>query len=360
VPGIDFSNDPLLQGRLFSYTDTQLSRLGGANFHELPINKGVCPMHNFQRDGQHRQYIGTGRVAYEPNTLANGEEFRIDGRSFDPVGPTGFTSHPEALESPKLRTRSPSFDDHYSQARLFWVSQSAPEQAHLVAAFQFELSKLQTPAIRQRMVDTLAHVDADLALSVGAALGTNPPDKAAATAWPGFREGPGMADLAPSPSLSMVVAQSAGIATRKVAILVADGVNGAAVRAVQQALAAAGAMSTLVGPSLCPVQCADGDPLAVDATLDNAPSVLFDALYLPPMAAGAEGLASDPRALRCVEQACRHGKTVAASGTSARLITAAGVGPALPGVLVEASDEVSAAFLATLITAMGQHRYWSH
>lgn len=358
VPGIDFSNDPLLQGRLFSYTDTQLSRLGGANFHELPINKGVCPMHNFQRDGMHRQSIASGRVAYEPNTLANGEEFRVDGRSFDPVGPSGFTSHPEALEPPKLRARSASFDEHYAQARLFWISQSAPEQDHLVAAFQFELSKLQTPAILQRMVDTLAHVDAELAQRVAAPLGTKPPDKAAATAWPGFREGPVIAGLAPSPSLSMAVGKSAGIATRKVAILVADGVNGAAVRAVQQALAAAGAMSKLVGPTLCPVRCAGGEPLAVDATLDNAPSVLFDALYLAPTEAGAEGLAGDARALRAVEQACRHGKTVAASGSGARLIAAVGVDPTRLGVLVNPSDDVPTAFTAALVTAMGQHRHW--
>jgi catalase len=358
VPGIDFSNDPLLQGRLFSYTDTQLSRLGGPNFHELPINKGVCPMHNFQRDGMHRQSIGTGRVAYEPNTLANGEEFRVDGRSFDPVGPAGFTSHPEALEPPKLRARSASFDEHYAQARLFWVSQSVPEQDHLVAAFQFELSKLQTPAIRQRMVNTLAHVHTELAQRVAAPLGTSPPDKAAATAWPGYREGPAVADLAPSPALSMVVNQSAGIATRKVAVLVADGVQSAAVRAMQQALAAAGAKCTLVGPTLCPVRCADGEQLAVDATLDNAPSVLFDALYLPPVAQAADGLTRYPQAVRCVEQAARHGKTVAASGSGARLVDAAGVNPAQPGVLVDASDEVTAAFSAAMVAAMGQHRHW--
>ena len=163
VPGIDFSNDPLLQGRLFSYTDTQLSRLGGPNFHELPINKGVCPFHNFQRDGMHRQLIGTGRVAYEPNSLASGEEFRVEG---EVTGSTGFTSFPQALESPKIRRRSASFNDHFSQARMFWISQTGPEQDHIVAAFQFELSKLETPAVRQRMVDNLAHVDAALATRV--------------------------------------------------------------------------------------------------------------------------------------------------------------------------------------------------
>ncbi len=156
VPGIDFTNDPLLQGRLFSYTDTQISRLGGANFHELPINKGVCPFHNFQRDGMHRQTIARGQVAYEPNSLGNGQEFRVDG------GSKGFQSFPEELEPPKLRRRSPSFDDHFTQARLFFNSQSTAEKEHIIAAFRFELSKLEVPAIRQRMVDNLAHVDEKL------------------------------------------------------------------------------------------------------------------------------------------------------------------------------------------------------
>jgi catalase len=358
VPGIDFSNDPLLQGRLFSYTDTQLSRLGGPNFHELPINRGVCPVHNFQRDGQHRRSIDAGPVAYEPNTLTNGEEFRVDGRSCDPVGPTGFTSHPGALESPKLRAGSASFDEHHAQARLFWVSQSAHEQDHLVAAFGFELSKVKTVGIRQRMVDSLTLVHADLAERVGVTLGTMSPDKAAATDRPGFREGPVAADLAPSPSLSMVVAQSAGISTRKVAVLVADGVHGTAVRAVQQALEAAGAHARLVGPTLRRVLCAEGGHLMVDATLDNAPTVLFDAIYLPPMAVGADGLVGNLQASRCVEQACRHGKTVAASGSSVGLIAAAGVAPAHPGLVLDASDEVTAAFTAALVQAMGQHRHW--
>ena len=157
VPGIDFSNDPLLQGRLFSYTDTQLSRLGGPNFHEIPINRGVCPFHNFQRDGMHRMLINKGPVSYEPNSLANGSEFRADG------GQQGFQSFAEATEPPKIRRRSPSFDDHFSQATLFWNSQSPAEKDHIVAAFQFELSKVEMAAIRQRVVDNLAHVDSKLA-----------------------------------------------------------------------------------------------------------------------------------------------------------------------------------------------------
>ncbi|MEZ0309602.1 MAG: catalase, partial [Ramlibacter sp.] len=165
VPGIDFSNDPLLQGRLFSYTDTQLSRLGGPNFHELPINKGVCPFHNFQRDAMHRMLVAKGQVAYEPNSLGNGSEFRVDG------GQQGFQSFDEELDSPKIRRRSPSFDDHFSHATLFWNSQSAAEKDHIVAAFQFELSKVEVPAVRQRVVDNLAHVDPKLARKVAEPLG---------------------------------------------------------------------------------------------------------------------------------------------------------------------------------------------
>ncbi|HZY15096.1 MAG TPA: catalase, partial [Ramlibacter sp.] len=163
VPGIDFTNDPLLQGRLFSYTDAQIGRLGGPNHHELPINRAVCPVHNFQRAGQHRLGISRGRVSYEPNTLATGSEFRVDG------GEQGFQSYGAssgANETPKVRRRSASFDDHFGQATLFWNSQSAAEKEHIAAAFQFELSRVEAASVRQRVVDNLAHVDARLARKV--------------------------------------------------------------------------------------------------------------------------------------------------------------------------------------------------
>ena len=233
VPGIDFSNDPLLQGRLFSYTDTQLSRLGGPNFHELPINRGVCPMHNFQRDGIGRQLIAKGQVSYEPNSLASGSEFRVDG------GQQGLQSHAEEMESPKIRRRSPSFDDHFSQATLFYNSQSAAEKDHIVAAFQFELSKVDTIAVRQRMVDNLAHVDAKLARKVAEPLGIAPPDAKAAAGRPGFRDHRVKLAVDASPALSME-GSGGGIATRKVAVLVADGVETGALKALQQALADGG------------------------------------------------------------------------------------------------------------------------
>ena len=243
VPGIDFSNDPLLQGRLFSYTDTQISRLGGANFHEIPINRAVCPMHNFQRDGMHRQSVNKGRVAYEPNTLGNGAEFRADG------GAQGFQSRSDALESPKTRRRSPSFDDHFSQAALFWNSQSATEKDHIVAAFRFELSKVEVPDIRQRMVDNLAHVDAKLATRVAAPLGINAPDAKAAAGRLGFRDYKITQTVEEDAALSMA-RPAPDIKTRKVAILVADGIDLFTFKRVQQDLLDAGAVCKVIAPQL--------------------------------------------------------------------------------------------------------------
>ena len=366
VPGIDFSNDPLLQGRLFSYTDTQLSRLGGANFHELPINRPQCPMHNFQRDGIHRQQVNTGQVAYEPNTLANGNpgsEFRVDGKQ---VPAQGFTSVPELLESPKIRQRSPSFDDHFSQARMFWISQTTAEQDHLVAAFQFELSKLGTPAIRQRLVDNLAHVDAELAARVAAPLGINPPDAQAATQWPGFRQAPHPVDVVASPALSMAPTSPGSVATRQVAILVCTGVDGTAVAAVQQALKDAGACSKIIAATLGTVEMADGGHLAVDCTLVTTPSVVFDAVYLPCLGMHAAALVADGDAVHFVLEAYKHCKPIAASGSGTGLLaslgitmpTDPGVTQPQPGVVLAAAGELPATFVPEFIQAMKKHRHW--
>ncbi len=362
VPGIDFSNDPLLQGRLFSYTDTQLTRLGGPNFHELPINKGVCPFHNFQRDGMHRQLIGTGRVAYEPNTLASGEEFRVEG---EVSGSDGFVSFPQAMESAKLRQRSATFNDHYSQARMFWISQSVPEQDHIVAAFQFELSKLETPAIRQRMVDNLAHVDAELAQRVAAPLGIDPPNAAAAAARRGFRKAPFAVDVQPSPALSMAASVDGSIATRCVAILVADGVDGAGVDAVKQALMNAGGQCKVVAAALGSVATASGARLAVDCTFGNTPSIAFDAVFLP--ALGGAPLTIHGDAVHFVLEAYKHCKAIAAAGSGAALLaslgvsmpTDAGVTQPLGGVVLCGAGKLPGDFAEAFIAAVGQHRHWS-
>ena len=364
VPGIDFSNDPLLQGRLFSYTDTQLSRLGGPNFHELPINQGVCPFHNFQRDGIHRQMIGTGKVAYEPNTLASGKEFRVDGVV---TGPAGFMSFPELLEPPKLRVRSASFNDHYAQARMFWISQTVPEQDHIVSAFQFELSKLETPAIRQRMVDNLAHVDAKLAARVAAPLGIGAPDAKAAAARPGFRTAPAVVVVKASAALSMAGSVNGDIATRRIAMLVADGVDGVALGSVRQALESVGASCKVLAAGLGTVATADGGCLAVDARLVTTPSITFDAVYLPPLAAGgASALAGNGDAVHFVLEAYKHCKAIAASGSGAGLLSslglpapkAGGISEPRAGVVLSGPDASQAALIAAFIAAIGKHRHW--
>lgn len=362
VPGIDFSNDPLLQGRLFSYTDTQLSRLGGANFHEIPINRAVCPMHNFQRDGMHRQAIAKGRVAYEPNTLGNGTEFRVDG------GAQGFQSYPEELEPPKIRRRSPSFDDHFSQAALFWNSQSAPEKDHIVAAFRFELSKVDVPEIRQRMVDNLAHVDLKLAARVAAPLGIKPPDPKAAAGRLGFRDYRITSKVEEDPALRMVGRPGGSAKTRKVAILVADGVEAAALKRLQQDLTDAGAQCKLVGPHLGTVSTSSGRQLAVDHTFTNAPSVMFDAVLIPGGSESVATLGGMGDAVHFVLEAYKHCKTICAVNDGAQLLATLGfslgkdleqVGVPTPGVLIAdarkvTDGQVSQDFLA----AIAQHRHW--
>ena len=362
VPGIDFSNDPLLQGRLFSYTDTQLSRLGGANFHEIPINRGVCPMHNFQRDGMHRQSIAKGRVAYEPNTLANGTEFRVDGAA------QGFQSFPEALESPKIRRRSPSFDDHFSQATLFWNSQSMVEKDHIVEAFRFELSKVETPEIRQRMVDNLAHVDAKLAARVAAPLGINVPDPKAAAGRLGFRDYRITNHVEESPALRMTGHAGGGIKTRKVAILVADGVETATIRRLQQDLLQAGAICKLVAPHLGTVSTASGRQIAVDHTLTNMPSVMFDAVVIAGGAASTATLGSMGEAVHFVLEAYKHGKPICALNEGVQLLSTLGF---QAGKSAELVDEPTAGVIVAdarktpegkvsehFIAAMALHRHW--
>ncbi|MBY0242125.1 MAG: catalase, partial [Burkholderiaceae bacterium] len=229
IPGIDFSNDPLLQGRLHSYVDTQISRLGGANFHELPINAPISPLHNNQRDGMHRQAIFPGRVAYEPNSLGGGCPYQAGMAGFNSVGGA------QAQED-KVRGQPALFADHYSQARLFWQSQTGHEQRHIIHGFRFELSKVAVAAIRERMLAMLANVDAALVAAVAAGLGVPvPAPLPLATTLP-------LPVYSPSPALSLMARPGQqGIAARQVAILVADGVDGDGVRAIQAALAQDGA-----------------------------------------------------------------------------------------------------------------------
>jgi len=354
VPGIDFSNDPLLQGRLFAYTDAQLARLGGPNHHELPINRGVCPLHNFQRDGRHRTGIARGRVAYEPNTLGSGSEFRVDG------GEQGFQSFEEEVESPKIRRRSPSFDDHFSQATLFWNSQGSGEKEHLIAAFQYELSKVETPAIRQRIVDNLAHVDARLARKVAEPLGIGPPEPKSAAGQAGFREPRVKPPLESAPSLSMEPTGSS-IQTRRVAVVMAAGAELGAFKVIQQALLEAGAGTKVVAAHLGFVASSSGQQVAVDHTFLNMPSVMFDAVLVPGGAACAQALMTNGDAVHFVLEAYKHCKPLCLIGESVEILRSlAGAAAEAPaGVVIGSNEPTTRLQMAQdFIAALARHRHW--
>ncbi|MDB5920830.1 MAG: catalase [Massilia sp.] len=355
VPGLDFTDDPLLQGRVHSYIDTQISRLGGPNFHEIPINSPLAQVHNNQREGMHRQAINRGRVNYEPNSLGGGCPFQ--------AGAQGFTSFPEPVVETKVRGKPELFADHYSQARLFWISQSAPEQAHIVNAFRFELTRVQTPAVRIRMVAGLANIDKGLAAAVAAGLGiVVPPPLPLATDRP-------MHQYQPSPSLSLQSRPGAcGVRTRSVAVLVAPGIDGAMVRALYAALVTDGAVPRLVGQRLGKVEAGAGGSadqvLDVDITLETGPSVLYDALVLPDGAAAIATLAKDGRALEFVREQYRHGKPILALGAGSTLLRAAGVpfelpgGAADPGLILSDGYDLRAA-LAAFEAALARHRVYA-
>ena len=362
VPGIDFSNDPLLQGRLFSYTDAQLSRLGGANFHELPINCSVCPIHNFQRDGLHRQSINKLRVSYEPNTLGNGTEFRVDG------GARGFQSFDEPLDSRKTRRRSASFDDHFSQASLFWNSQSTVEKEHIVEAFRFELARVDVADIRQRVVDNLAHVDLKLASRVAAPLGIGKPDPRAAAGHAGFREFRINNKVTEDKTLSMVSQVTGCVMTRRIAILVADGVEAGPMRRLQQDLVHAGAVCKLVSAQLGNVSTSSSRQLAVDHTFASTHSVMFDAVLIPGGRSSALALCRLGDALHFVLEAYKHCKTICAVNDGAQLLSSLGFGlvhdtqtvqvPAAGIIMADARNVMDGQVSQHLIASIALHRHW--
>src|ERR1700728_692701 len=323
VPGIDFSNDPLLHGRIHSYLDTQITRLGGPNFHEIPINAPIVPVHNNQRDGLHRQAIARGRVAYEPNSLAGGSPFK--------AGALGFVSFPKAIEpnnSPvdKVRGRPEKFAEHYLQATLFFDSQTPQEQAHIVGGFRFALSKVTVPAIRARMVSSLRNVSEPLAAAVAEGLGIDLPQ-----AMPRAIKRTPKPEIRVSKALSLLALPgNGGVATRKIAILIANGIESESVSAVMDALTEAGAVPKLLGSRLGTVTSDDGETFEVDATLENSPSVLFDALVLPDGTEAVDNLAGDGHTLEFLKDQYRHCKTILVLGASSMLLEKAGISPELP------------------------------
>jgi len=351
VPGIDFSNDPLLAGRIHSYVDTQLSRLGGPNFHEIPINASIAPVHNNQRDGLHRQAIHRGRVAYEPNSLAGGCPFQAGGQ--------GFVSFPEPVDGNEVRGKPEKFAEHYNQARLFFDSQTPIEQAHIIAAFRFELSKVTVPAIRERTVSMLANVSDELAVAVAEGLGMAVPPR-----MPAVLTRPPQPEVSVSEALSLLARPGDGsIRTRQIALIVADGVDGATVSHLQAELLARGAVPRILAPRIGPVRTMDGDLLDADASLENEPAFLFDAIVLPDGAGAVDTLLTLGQALEGIKDQYRHCKTILALGESSRLIDAAGLPAELPdggpdpGLLLMDAGDLEGA-LGSFVDAVAMHRHW--
>ncbi|MFO1399166.1 MAG: catalase [Burkholderiales bacterium] len=352
VPGIDFTNDPLLAGRIHSYVDTQITRLGGPNFHEIPINAPVAPVHNNQRDGMHRQAIARGRVAYEPNSLAGGCPFQ--------AGVAGFTSFHEPMAGDKVRGRPERFAEHYLQARLFWNSQTAVEKLHIVRAFRFELTKVQVPAVRERMVASLANVDADLAERLARDLGMAVP-----AALPRALETTPTPEVETSPALSLLARPGDGsIRTRRVAILVCDGVDGDAVRTLVERLNGEGAVPRLVGVRLGRVATMQGEDLAADATAETTPAVLYDALAVPGGKEAAQAMAQWGHALEFIKEQYRHCKPILVLGAARATVEGAGVPMKLPsgeddpGLLVQEDGDADAA-MDSFVAAIAAHRHFA-
>jgi catalase len=374
VPGIDFTNDPLLQGRLFSYLDTQLIRLGGPNFHEIPINRPVAPLHNNQRDGYMRQTVNRGQTSYEPNSLRGGCPFQAG------MDMSGFASYAERIDAQKIRERSPSFHDHFSQATLFFKSQSETEQNHIIRALRFELGKVETVPIRERMLFLLAQVDKELANKVAAGLGASIPAK---LEKPMNMSVPGDVDpkkvqpkraieMEPSPALRMIDNPNFPgdtIKTRKIAFLVADGFDDVALLDMKQALMTAGAVVMTVAPHLGILTGINGTVVKADFSFLTGSSVLFDAFYVPDGEASVNSLKADPDVNNFLNEAYKHCKTIAASGAGVELLAAAGIVTAAdeisrtgklefrPG-LVAARDAYAQDLGDQFVNAIAKHRHW--
>jgi catalase len=299
VPGIDFSNDPLLQGRNFSYLDTQLKRLGSPNFTNIPINAPKCPFHTLQQDGHMALVNPKSRVNYEPNSWPGPEAGPREDRG------VGFQSYPAEDEGPKLRVRADSFADHYSQARQFYISQTPIEQTHIANSFTFELSKVERPEIRSRMVSHLLNVDSGLAERVAKGLGLQKmPERAEPAKSP-------RTDLKPAPSLSILRNSPAKFEGRKVGVLVTDGVDSDLVAALKKAIDKEGATIEFIAPTIAGVRASDGSLIEANQKIDGGPSVLYDAVALLVSKDGASLLANEPAARDFVADAFAHSKFVA-------------------------------------------------
>ncbi|MFC7053515.1 catalase [Hansschlegelia quercus] len=338
VPGIDFTNDPLLQGRNFSYLDTQLKRLGGPNFTHIPVNAPRCPFAHFQQDGHMAMHNPKGRVNYEPNSFGLGP--REDPKR-------GFKTYPEEVSGTKRRARAELFADHYSQARQFYLSQTEPEQTHIKDAFVFELSKVETPEIRARMVAHLLTVDQALGEKVADGLGLPSVPKPATPARPII------ADLPPSPALSIIKNGPKSFEGRKLGVLVTDGTSAKLLKALAKAVEAEGAMVELVAPKVGGVKLDDGTIIPAKQKINGGPSVLYDAVALLPSEDGCALLMKEATARDFVADAFAHAKFIAFAPSAKPLLDKAGA--QLDGGMFEigASGDVK-----SFLSALGELRFW--
>ncbi|WP_409304177.1 catalase [Peribacillus sp. SCS-155] len=333
VPGIDFSNDPLLQGRLFSYTDTQLIRLGGPNFHELPINRPVCPFHNNQRDGYGRHTINVGRVSYHKNSLA--------GNTPAPASEAdgGYVHYQEKIEGHKVRSRSESFKDFFSQAKLFWNSMSEPEKMHIIQAFSFELGKVKSKSVQQQVVNMFGNVSMDMAAAVAEEIGANPPEGASESTV-----------TKTSPALSQLNTKMLPN-TRKVGVIIGNGFNEAEVLGVLEQLKARGIQPEFISDKLGKVAGADGAELEVDHTFLTSDSVLFDAIYA--VSGPNQGKKFEKDAAYFIQEAFSHYKPIGATHEASSLLAGMENSPGV--VIAEDHNE----FTLQFAEAISAHRHWS-
>jgi catalase len=364
VPGIDFTNDPLLQGRLFSYTDTQLKRLGGPNFHEIPINRSISPMHNNQRDGHMRQEINVGRVSYHPNSLAGGCPYQAK------IAEGGFSSYSERIDAHKVRARSESFNDHFTQARMFYESQTDFEKNHIASALKFELGKVKTTAIRVRMLGLLSQVDMELAQKVAKGLRLvipknpeMPMNKGVSPDNEGKNEPTKVRKTKKSDALKTIgnPRNKPTVESRKIAILCADGVTEQSVMTIKSALLKEGAKGLIVAPYLGFVKTDMDGELAIDFSFTTSHSVLFDAVYIPG-GAGQNVMCTDSDVLQFINDTYRHCKIIGVDGEGIDVLAASGFAGKLKdntdeGILMT-KEPANELFAHKFIEAVSKHRIW--
>ena len=363
VPGIDFTNDPLLQGRLFSYTDTQLSRLGSPNFHEIPINRSINPMHNNQRDGHMRQEINVGRVSYHPNSLGGGCPYQAK------IEEGGFSSFNERIEANKVRERSESFSDHFSQATLFYNSVTKVEQDHIVKALRFELGKVETIAIRNRMLGLLSIVNKNLAEKVAKGLGLKVPQpEKPLNEGVGANPNPKQESVIKKPTIKSSSAlrminnpnNSDTIETRKIAFLCSDGFDEKSVMAMKNALEKEGAVVKIIAPHLGFIKSNEKKEIEVDQSFLIASSVLFDAVYVPLNKNDFDD--SNNEAIDFINEAYLHCKVIAIDDVKQSIVPKTKIDftenkNAENGILLK--SEAGKNTIPAFIKAVGKHRFWN-